>query len=81
METAMTVQIDGRPSTASDDFGFLLQKVPGAYIWLGAQDGQHGEPLHSPLYDFNDGILEIGARYWVELIEKALPRHATVSAA
>jgi amidohydrolase len=81
METAMTVQIDGRPSTASDDFGFLLQTVPGAYIWLGSQDAQHGEPLHSPFYDFNDGILEIGARYWVELIEKALPRHADVAAA
>jgi amidohydrolase len=75
MEPAMTVQIDGRPSTASDDFGFLLQKLPGAYIWLGARDDQHCVPLHSPLYDFNDGILEIGAGYWVRLIEKALPRH------
>jgi metal-dependent amidase/aminoacylase/carboxypeptidase family protein len=60
---------------ASDDFGFLLQKLPGAYIWLGAGDNQHRVPLHSPLYDFNDGILEIGASFWVRLIEQVLPRH------
>jgi amidohydrolase len=73
---AMTasVQVGCRPSMASDDFGFLTQKLPGAYIWLGAKDERHGEPLHSPLYDFNDDILEIGARYWVRLIERALPR-------
>jgi len=60
---------------ASEDFGFLLQKMPGAYIWLGSGDGQHGVPLHGPPYDFNDGNLEIGARYWVRLIRQALPRH------
>jgi metal-dependent amidase/aminoacylase/carboxypeptidase family protein len=75
MGATMAVQIDGRPSMASDDFGFLLQRCPGAYIWLGAGDEQHREPLHGPLYDFDDGILEIGARYWVKLVEAALPRH------
>jgi metal-dependent amidase/aminoacylase/carboxypeptidase family protein len=55
--------------------------VPGAYIWLGARDEHHREHLHSPLYDFNDGILEIGARYWVKLIETALPCHKTHAAA
>ena len=47
----------------------------GAYIWLGAGDGRHSVPLHNPLYDFNDAILEIGARYWVRLIQQALPPH------
>jgi amidohydrolase len=74
MDTAMPVQIDCSPSMASEDFGFLLQKLPGAYIWLGAADDQHCMPLHSPLYDFNDRLLEIGARYWVRLIHQALPR-------
>ena len=59
----------------SDDFGFLLQKLPEAYICLGAGDDQPDGPLHNPLYDFNDGILEIGARYWVRLVEQALPCH------
>ncbi len=71
----MAVQIDGRPSMASEDFGFLLRKIPGAYIWLGSGDGQHCVPPHSPLYDFNDSILEIGVRYRVRLIQQALPRH------
>ena len=74
METAMPVQIDGRASMASEDFGFLLQKAPGAYLWLGAADDRHNMPLHSPFYDFNDELLEIGARYWVRLIEQALSR-------
>ena len=71
------VHIDRGPSMASEDFGFLLQKIPGAFIWLGARDEQHSVPLHNPLYDFNDRILEIGARYWVRLIQQALPRHQT----
>lgn len=75
MDTLMPVRVGCRPSMASDDFGFLTQKVPGAYVWLGSGDEQHGEPLHSPSYDFNDIILETGARYWVRLIERALSRH------
>jgi hippurate hydrolase len=63
-----------KPSMASDDFGFLTERLPGAYVWLGSGDEQHREPLHSPCYDFNDRILETGARYWVRLIERALPR-------
>jgi hippurate hydrolase len=74
VETAVPVQIDGGPSMASEDFGFLLQKVPGAFIWLGARDEDHCVPLHNPRYDFNDRILEVGARYWVRLIQRALAR-------
>ena len=70
----MPVHIDRGPSMASEDFGFLLQKIPGAFIWLGARDELHSVPLHNPMYDFNDRILETGARYWVRLIQQALPR-------
>lgn len=77
MAPAMPVRIDGGPSMASEDFGFLLQQVPGAFIWLGARDQDHCVPLHNPRYDFNDDLLEIGARYWVRLIQQALPRHRT----
>jgi metal-dependent amidase/aminoacylase/carboxypeptidase family protein len=38
MKTAMPVQIDGGPSMASEDFRFLLQKIPGALIWPGTRD-------------------------------------------
>lgn len=54
-------------SMASEDFAFLLQKQPGAYIWLG--NGVESATLHNPRYDFNDALLPIGTRYWVTLVQ------------
>lgn len=54
------------PSMASEDFSFMLQKRPGAYIWLG--NGQDSAPLHSPFYDFNDELLPLGVQYWLSLV-------------
>lgn len=59
-----------RPAMGAEDFAFLLQRRPGAYIWLGAGAGSGG--LHSPDYDFNDDILGLGARYWIELVQRTL---------
>ena len=62
------------PLMASEDFGFMLQRKPGAYIFLGnGGDVLGGCGLHSPTYDFNDEILPIGAAFWVSLIESQLP--------
>lgn len=58
------------PSMGSEDFAFMLEQRPGAYIWLGA--GKNRAGLHSPNYDFNDALLPIGAAYWVRLAELAL---------
>lgn len=66
------VQFDCQPSTASEDFAYLLQAKPGAYIWLGADGAQPSAPLHSPSYDFNDEILPIGAAYWIRLVQEFL---------
>ncbi len=52
----------------SEDFSYMLEEKPGAYIWLGA--GASSEKLHSPFYDFNDELLPIGAQYWADLAEK-----------
>ena len=60
--------IEQRPSMGSEDFSFMLQKKPGAYIWLGNGPGESGCMLHNPHYDFNDDILVIGASYWLSLI-------------
>jgi hippurate hydrolase len=53
----LTVRRDIKPSTAGDDFAFLLADRPGAYVWIGngliAEDGD----LHNAHYDFNDDIL------------------------
>ena len=60
------------PAMGSEDFSFFLERVPGAYIWMGTNEGQPVAPLHNPRYDFNDKALGVGASYWVELV-----RHIT----
>jgi hippurate hydrolase len=63
-------------SMGSEDFSFYLQKVPGAYIWLGSKSDPEAEtiPLHSSRYDFNDDLIEIGVCYWVGLVREELGR-------
>lgn len=69
---AENVQIGIRPSMASEDFAFMLQACPGAYIWLGADGQNPSKPLHNPRYDFNDSTLALGAAYWVRLTQMQL---------
>ena len=62
----------------SEDFAFMLQASPGAYILLGTSNGENdpsGPPcaLHNPGYDFNDQALSTGASYWISLAEKLMP--------
>lgn len=65
-------QIAEAPAATSEDFAFMLQRVPGAYIWLGSGDAAHDRPLHDPAYDFNDEILPIGAALLASLAERRL---------
>ena len=58
------------PVMGAEDFSFMLQQKPGAYIWLGA--GMDSENLHSPHFDFNDDLLPIGSSFWVQLAESKL---------
>jgi len=66
-----------RPAFTSEDFAFLLQRRPGAYLWLGqgrAEAGPEGDlPLHHPCYDFNDEALPLGVRWFCAVAERALP--------
>lgn len=65
---------DSRPAMTSEDFGYMLQAKPGAYLLLGnGREGVGGCSLHNPSYDFNDEILCKGADFWVSLIESQLP--------
>ena len=64
---------DSRPVMASEDFGYMLQARPGAYVLLGnGVEGIGGCSLHNPAYDFNDDILSIGADFWVALVQTQL---------
>ena len=69
-------RVDGNvaPMMSSEDFGAFLQKVPGAFVFIGngATGSPGGVPLHNGQYDFNDAILPIGARYFAELIWQRL---------
>jgi hippurate hydrolase len=67
------VRGDLKPSMGAEDFAYLSQEVPGCYVWLGNGPGAGGCMLHSPHYDFNDGIIVTGIRYWVTLVETVLP--------
>ncbi len=59
---------DVPPNMTSEDFGFMLEAKPGAYVLIGnAPRDSAGVGLHHPAYDFNDDILRDGVRYWVSL--------------
>ena len=64
------------PSMGSEDFAFMLQRKPGAYVWIGNGPAPGGCGLHNPHYDFNDEILPIGASYWARLVESVLAKQA-----
>ncbi|MCX8642289.1 MULTISPECIES: M20 aminoacylase family protein [unclassified Gilliamella] len=61
--------IDPLPSMGSEDFAFMLQKIPGVYVWLGAGKGAN---LHNPAYNFNDEVLITGAQYFIEIVNQEL---------
>jgi amidohydrolase len=60
------------PSMGAEDFSFMLQAKPGAYLRLG-QGGEGGCFLHNSRYDFNDEVLPLGAALHAGLVESGMP--------
>jgi hippurate hydrolase len=58
------------PRMGSEDFSFMLEKVPGAFIYMG--NGENCAPLHNPRYDFNDDAIPFGAALFSRLVERRL---------
>ncbi len=58
------------PMMGAEDFSFMLNERPGAFIWVGNGDSAG---LHHPAYNFNDEAIPFGTSYWVKLVETALP--------
>ncbi|MDA3875510.1 MAG: amidohydrolase, partial [Halothiobacillus sp.] len=62
------------PIMASEDFSYYLEAIPGAFALIGANDGTgHHEPCHSPLYDFNDQLIDPVGRVLASLIGVSPP--------
>ena len=74
VEAARRVSATVDPHAAAvmggEDFAYMLEACPGAYIQVGAGGGAS---LHHPAYDFNDEVIPAGASYWAELVESRLP--------
>ena len=62
------------PLTGAEDFAFMLEKKPGAYIMIGNGGTEEGgcQNVHSPLYDFSDEIITTGSAYWINLVNLEL---------
>jgi hippurate hydrolase len=73
---ADNVVLQTEPLTASEDFAYMLDQVPGSYLFIGngdAANGGHGACMvHNPNYDFEDRNIPVGAAFWVELTERFL---------
>ena len=72
------VTLQGPALTGSEDFAFMLERVPGSYLLIGNGDATHGGVaahacmVHNPGYDFNDSNIPVGSAYWVLLAERFL---------
>jgi len=70
------------PTMGAEDFSYMLQAKPGAYVFIANGDGAHREmghgagpcTLHNPSYDFNDDLIPLGGTYWVQLAHRWLNR-------
>jgi amidohydrolase len=62
------------PAAASEDFSFMLEKVPGAYIHLG--NGEDIPQVHTVTYDFNDGAIPYGSALFARIVERRLGKDA-----
>ncbi|MDO8770022.1 MAG: M20 aminoacylase family protein [Burkholderiaceae bacterium] len=66
------VTLHGPALTASEDFAFMLEKIPGSYLLIGNGDGDSAGAcmVHNPGYDFNDDNIATGASYWKALVQE-----------
>ena len=77
-EAAIAVQGEARvaelprPTMGGEDFAFMLEKRPGAYLMLGTARTEDDPAVHHPKFDFNDDALPIGASWFATLAERLL---------
>jgi amidohydrolase len=71
---ASQVQANTLPITGGEDFAFMMEVRPGAFIFIGNGVAESGRThaVHTPLFNFNDDIIPLGVAYWVSLVGKEL---------
>jgi len=67
---AKSVNAKAEPIMAAEDFSYMIEKRPGAYLHIGQGEGPD---VHNALYDFNDDLSPIGASFLAKLVEEAHP--------
>ena len=62
------------PSLSGEDFAFFLEKVPGAFFWIGSRldDGRIQYPAHHPGFDINEDVLPLGVALFCQIVEQEL---------
>jgi amidohydrolase len=65
-----------QPSLSGEDFAHFLERIPGAFFWLGSRcnDGNKQHPAHHPSFDINEEVLPLGTSLFCRLIEQELYR-------
>jgi amidohydrolase len=72
--TGASVNPSADPITGGEDFAFMMERRPGAFIFIGngtAEDGRVHN-VHTPRFDFNDRCIPLGVEYWVRLVQQEL---------
>ncbi|WP_322892577.1 MULTISPECIES: M20 aminoacylase family protein [unclassified Yoonia] len=69
-EVSGNVVDDAKPEMGAEDFAYMLNERPGAYLFVGNGDTAG---LHHPAYDFDDAGAPVGASFFARIVERALP--------
>jgi hippurate hydrolase len=64
------VNTDTPPVMGAEDFSYMLEARPGAFVFIGNGDTAG---VHHPAYDFDDSVIPVGCSYWARLAETAMP--------
>jgi amidohydrolase len=67
---AANVNANVSPTLGGEDFSYMLEARPGAFVFVGNGDTAG---LHHPAYNFNDDVIPVGVSYWARLVETAMP--------
>jgi hippurate hydrolase len=71
-QVGIAVRRDLPPAMTGEDFGWYLEEIPGAFVWIGNGPSDNGRELHHPNYDFNDAILPAASTYLAEVAKRSL---------